>query len=213
MPEDCAERVVRRAQRDGYQHAFEQVNDPQNLITVFTKPVDYLISFKTSLIVKAYMLKRVRGYAINIHGGTPHFPGRDPHHFALYNGAKIFGSTAHFMTELVDSGPIINVKTFGVKPHFGPEDLMVEAEKTGWDLLESCVDDLFLGKTFYPHKGWSWSKKKHTRKEYLQLCTLTPEMSRSEMIQRVKACEVRGHSNLKIKIGNVVYGLSRELYP
>ena len=68
-----------------------------------SKPVDYLFSFKTSIIVAPHLLKRVRRYAVNIHGGTPEFPGRDPHHFAVYHGAKLFGATAHFMNDLVDS--------------------------------------------------------------------------------------------------------------
>ena len=210
MPEDCADRLVISAQNNGHLHIFEQANDSKNLKNILSKPVDYLFSFKTSIIVAPHLLKRIRRYAVNIHGGTPEFPGRDPHHFAVYHGAKLFGATAHYMNDLVDSGPIIDVKTFPVMPHFSPEKLMMEAEKVGWDLLVSCVDDFLLGRDLKPHSDWSWSGKKHTRKEFLQLCELTPEMPYHEMEKRIKACDVRGFDNMKIKISDSTYRLVKE---
>ena len=63
--------------------------------------------------------------------GNSDFPGRDHITSLFIKMPKIFGSTAHFMNDLVETqDKLLMLKTFDVKPHFGPENLMAEAEKT-----------------------------------------------------------------------------------
>src|SRR5262249_229160 len=58
----------------------------------------WLISHSTSVIVPASVLEVLQGRAVNIHAASPRYPGRDPHHFAIYDGAARYGATAHVMT-------------------------------------------------------------------------------------------------------------------
>ncbi|HIF11202.1 MAG TPA: hypothetical protein EYQ81_16100 [Sneathiellales bacterium] len=55
-----------------------------------------LISMSSGVIVPRRMIDRLSA-AYNFHGATPTYPGRDPHYWALLDGAAEFGCTAHVM--------------------------------------------------------------------------------------------------------------------
>jgi phosphoribosylglycinamide formyltransferase 1 len=62
-------------------------------------------------------IERYRGRLINIHPSLlPEFPGLDTHRRALASGAKTHGCTVHFVTPVVDGGPIIAQAAVAVEP-------------------------------------------------------------------------------------------------
>jgi phosphoribosylglycinamide formyltransferase-1 len=62
-------------------------------------------------------IERYRGRLINIHPSLlPEFPGLDTHRRALAAGAKTHGCTVHFVTPVVDGGPIIAQAAVAVEP-------------------------------------------------------------------------------------------------
>jgi formyltetrahydrofolate deformylase len=102
----------------------EQLGIPYELIEVVpdTKPdaetaALELLAGETDLLVLArYMqvlstdfLARLRAPAINIHHSfLPAFVGADPYARAHERGVKLVGATAHYVTEELDAGPIID---------------------------------------------------------------------------------------------------------
>ena len=59
-------------------------------------------------ILSADFLRRIEAPVINIHHSfLPAFVGGDPYRHALERGVKIIGATAHYVTEELDGGPII----------------------------------------------------------------------------------------------------------
>jgi formyltetrahydrofolate deformylase len=102
----------------------EQLGIPYELIEVSpgTKPdaetaALELLAGETDLLVLArYMqvlstdfLARLRAPAINIHHSfLPAFVGADPYARAHERGVKLVGATAHYVTEELDAGPIID---------------------------------------------------------------------------------------------------------
>jgi hypothetical protein len=74
--------------------------------------IDLLISYLNPVIVPGPILRTVRMAAINIHPAPPEWPGVGCVCYALYEGDRNFGVTAHIMTERVDQGPIIRVLRF-----------------------------------------------------------------------------------------------------
>ena len=59
-------------------------------------------------ILTAPFIERYRGRLMNIHPSLlPEFPGLDTHRRALAAGAKRHGCTVHFVTPVVDGGPVI----------------------------------------------------------------------------------------------------------
>src|SRR5215475_4462948 len=71
-----------------------------------------LVAFTSGVIVPRSILAALGHGAYNFHPGPPNYPGWAPAHFALYDGARTFGATAHVMAARVDSGPIVGVEPF-----------------------------------------------------------------------------------------------------
>jgi formyltetrahydrofolate deformylase len=62
---------------------------------------------------------------INIHHSfLPAFQGAQPYHRAWERGVKLIGATAHFVTEDLDAGPIIEQVTMAVSHRDEVEDLI-----------------------------------------------------------------------------------------
>ncbi len=62
---------------------------------------------------------------INIHHGfLPAFQGARPYHQAYARGVKIIGATAHYATEDLDQGPIIEQDVARVSHAMGPDELV-----------------------------------------------------------------------------------------
>ena len=69
-------------------------------------------------------IERYRGRLINIHPSLlPAFPGLDTHRRALAAGASVHGCTVHFVTPVVDGGPIIIQASVPVQPGDTEEQL------------------------------------------------------------------------------------------
>ena len=55
------------------------------------------------------LTRRLYGKAINIHHSfLPSFKGAKPYHQAFERGVKLIGATAHFVSDELDEGPIID---------------------------------------------------------------------------------------------------------
>ena len=71
--------------------------------------IDLLVLARYMQILSAGFLERIGGPAINIHHSfLPAFVGADPYRRAHERGVKLIGATAHYVTEELDAGPIID---------------------------------------------------------------------------------------------------------
>jgi formyltetrahydrofolate deformylase len=69
--------------------------------------------------------KRLSGRIINIHHSfLPAFKGAKPYHQAHARGVKLIGATAHYVTEDLDEGPIIEQDAERVSHNHSAEDLV-----------------------------------------------------------------------------------------
>ncbi|HLH14839.1 MAG TPA: formyltetrahydrofolate deformylase, partial [Solirubrobacteraceae bacterium] len=70
---------------------------------------DLLVLARYMQILSGEFLERARMPAINIHHSfLPAFAGADPYRRARERGVKLIGATAHYVTEVLDDGPIID---------------------------------------------------------------------------------------------------------
>ena len=70
--------------------------------------VDLLVLARYMQILSGDFLERLHAPVINIHHSfLPAFAGADPYRRAHDRGVKIIGATAHYVTEELDEGPII----------------------------------------------------------------------------------------------------------
>jgi len=71
------------------------------------------------------LCSRLKGRAINIHHSfLPGFKGIKPYHQAHARGVKLIGATAHYVTENLDEGPIIEQAVERVDHAYSPEELI-----------------------------------------------------------------------------------------
>jgi formyltetrahydrofolate deformylase len=69
---------------------------------------EYLVLAKYMRILTPTFVAKYRNRVINIHHSfLPAFIGAKPYHQAYERGVKIIGATAHFVTDDLDTGPII----------------------------------------------------------------------------------------------------------
>lgn len=81
----------------------------QQLLEILTGAgVELVVLARYMQILSADFLEGVGAPVINIHHSfLPAFSGADPYRRALERGVKIIGATAHYATEELDAGPII----------------------------------------------------------------------------------------------------------
>lgn len=86
---------------------------------------DFLVLARYMLVLSADFLQKYNQDIINIHHGfLPSFKGADPYGQALKKGVKVIGSTAHFVNNQLDEGPIITQEVEYVSHKDSRQDLI-----------------------------------------------------------------------------------------
>ena len=86
--------------------------------------VDLVVLARYMQILSPQLCRALEGRAINIHHSfLPGFKGARPYYQAHARGVKLIGATAHYVTEDLDEGPIIEQDIERVDHAMGPGDL------------------------------------------------------------------------------------------
>ncbi|MFM0327207.1 formyltetrahydrofolate deformylase [Caballeronia glebae] len=98
-------------------------------------------------VLSAGLSASLSGRAINIHHSfLPGFKGAKPYHQAHARGVKLIGATAHFVTDDLDEGPIIEQVVERVTHAYSPDRLLA----TGRDV--ECLALARAVKLFIEHR-------------------------------------------------------------
>ncbi len=93
--------------------------------------IDLLVLARYMQILSGEFLARLGVPAINIHHSfLPAFVGADPYRRAHERGVKLIGATAHYVTEELDAGPIIDQDVTRVSHR----DEVIDLERIGRDI-------------------------------------------------------------------------------
>lgn len=200
MSDATSSRVCGLASKAGVLLNATTASDLETLLEAFSTPKDLLLSFGTSVIVPGRILQTPGLLAINVHAAPPGYPGRDPHHFAIYDGVTRYGATIHYMTEAVDAGSIIDTEYFDVVPDSTPSGLLELANNAGWLLISRFFERYREHGAPTPIESLSWGKRKSTRKMFMDLCQIDPSMPKEEVDRRFRATAMPGYHNLQINL-------------
>jgi formyltetrahydrofolate deformylase len=86
---------------------------------------DLVVLARYMQVLSDDLCAKLAGRVINIHHSfLPSFKGARPYHQAHDRGVKLIGATAHYVTPLLDEGPIIEQEVARVDHTHGPEELM-----------------------------------------------------------------------------------------
>lgn len=110
-------------------HAFDgSENKPQQEAKIITLVeqlnIDVVVLARYMQILSPELSAKLAGRAINIHHSfLPSFKGARPYRQAFDRGVKLIGATAHYVTDDLDEGPIIEQEVARVDHAHTPEDL------------------------------------------------------------------------------------------
>jgi formyltetrahydrofolate deformylase len=87
--------------------------------------VDLIVLARYMQVLSPELCARFAGRIINIHHSfLPSFKGAKPYHQAHARGVKLIGATAHYVTDALDEGPIIEQDVARVDHAMSPDDLV-----------------------------------------------------------------------------------------
>ena len=110
------------------------------LLSYASNSTDFLVLARYMLVFSSDFLQKYNKDIINIHHGfLPFFKGKDPYGRALIEGVKVIGSTAHFVNNQLDEGPIIAQEVEHVSHKDNREDLIRKGKNLEKKALASAV--------------------------------------------------------------------------
>lgn len=87
--------------------------------------IELVILARYMQILSPHLTQKLKGKAINIHHSfLPSFKGAKPYHQAFEKGVKLIGATAHYVSDDLDEGPIIEQEVLRVNHTHSPEKLV-----------------------------------------------------------------------------------------
>ncbi|BAC92266.1 formyltetrahydrofolate deformylase [Gloeobacter violaceus PCC 7421] len=91
--------------------AIDKTNQPAReaqMLNLLEGEVDFIVLARYMRVLSPQFVERYAGRIINIHHSfLPAFVGASPYERACERGVKVIGATAHYVTEELDAGPII----------------------------------------------------------------------------------------------------------
>jgi len=105
---------------------------------------DYIVLAKFMRILSASFVSQFPMRIINIHHSfLPAFIGASPYRQAYERGVKLIGATAHFVTDDLDQGPIIEQQIIPVNHSHKPEDMIKAGREVETSVLARALQLVF----------------------------------------------------------------------
>ncbi|MET3108112.1 formyltetrahydrofolate deformylase [Oxalobacteraceae bacterium GrIS 2.11] len=103
--------------------------------------IDLVVLARYMQVLSPALCRRLRGKIINIHHSfLPSFKGARPYAQAHARGVKLIGATAHFVTDDLDEGPIIEQDTVRVRHSLSAEQFTAMGRDVECVVLARAVD-------------------------------------------------------------------------
>jgi methionyl-tRNA formyltransferase len=160
---------------------------------------DYIISFQSPWIIPSTLLNKARQAAINFHPASVEYPGSCCYNFAIYERAKVYGATCHYMLPQVDTGDIIDTIEFSVAENETPETLKMKTMLRMITLFDQVMIFIKCGYPL-PASNKKWIRKPFTYDDFYKLCSVNESMGRDEIELRIKSCAFPGYRGAYINL-------------
>jgi phosphoribosylglycinamide formyltransferase-1 len=117
---------------------------------------DLLVLAGFMRILSPWFVKHYEGRVLNIHPALlPAYPGLDTHQRVLDAGDKWHGSTVHFVTEVLDGGPLILQGRLEVDPDESAEELCARVQALEHQIYPQAADWFGQGRIEF-RDGQTW---------------------------------------------------------
>jgi formyltetrahydrofolate deformylase len=114
--------------------------EPRLLQTLASKGVELVVLARYMQILSPAFVERYPAQIINVHHSfLPAFTGAKPYHAAHARGVKLIGATSHYVTEILDDGPIIEQDVARISHRDQVEDLVARGRDLERIVLSRAV--------------------------------------------------------------------------
>lgn len=122
----------------------------EGLIKVINNfPRDYLVLAKFMRILSPQFVELFPMQIVNIHHSfLPAFVGANPYKQAYMRGVKLIGATAHFVTNNLDEGPIIEQQIIPINHTFTSADMVKAGKEIEKAVLAKALKMIFENRVF-----------------------------------------------------------------
>jgi len=122
-------------------------------IAHLAETADLVVLARYMQILSPALTRRLYGKAINIHHSfLPSFKGAKPYHQAFERGVKLIGATAHFVSDELDEGPIIDQEVIRVDHGHSVQELVLLGRDIEAFVLARAVKHLAERRVFLNEK-------------------------------------------------------------
>ena len=103
----------------------KEAAEARHLAALEAARVDTIVLARYMQVLSAAFVARYPGRIINVHHSfLPAFSGAKPYHAAYHRGVKLIGATSHYVTDVLDDGPIIEQEVTRISHRDQLEDLI-----------------------------------------------------------------------------------------
>jgi methionyl-tRNA formyltransferase len=159
-------------------------------------PVDFLLSVQYHQILKPRHIAQARRLAINLHmAPLPEYRGCNQFSFAIFDGAKVFGTTLHRLEEGIDSGDILAERRFPLPEGCFVQDLYAMTHEASVVLFKESIGDIFAGRyTLTPQASLVEARgtSLHYRSEISRLKTIDLTHDPQKILRQIRATAMPG---------------------
>ena len=123
-----------------------KINSPEFLIKVKDYECDLFVSMSFNQIFRKEIISIPKKGVINCHAGKlPFYRGRNVLNWVLINDEKEFGITVHYIDEGIDTGDIINQRTFTISDSDDYKSLLEKAFMECANILYDTIIEIKNG--------------------------------------------------------------------
>ena len=114
--------------------------EARQLAILAGKKIDLVVLARYMQILSPHFVARYPAQIINVHHSfLPAFTGARPYHAAHARGVKLIGATSHYVTDLLDDGPIIEQDVARISHRDQVEDLVARGRDLERIVLSRAV--------------------------------------------------------------------------
>lgn len=181
---------------------------------IFKKKFDFVFSFRNHSILGENFIKKTNFFCINFHPGPPEYRGVGCVNFALYDGVRKYGLTAHLINKKLDSGKILDVKRFIILKKDNVDRLLKKTYKLQVLQFKKIVTVLFknpknIEKLIKKNNKENWSKKITTRKKLNKFYEIKKNTSKKKFLSKIRATDTKLFKPYIMMFGKFFYLASK----
>lgn len=128
--------------------------EARQLALLDEQSIDLVVLARYMQVLSPEFAARYAGRVINVHHSfLPAFSGAKPYHAAFDRGVKLIGATAHYVTEILDDGPIIDQEVIRISHRDQLADLIEKGRDAERLVLSRAV------RWHLEHRVLLWGKR------------------------------------------------------